>query len=584
VNSTHAASDFKEFPALRQSFRRGDRAKSLVEAGRRAELLENAKAARIAPWTHPEGTPFAPLEQATATFRYLQQRKYRAKAHEARTRAGGLAAAWAFALSVPDFPLDLEAARTEEADALASAHWYEGRAGAQVPRFDTVRGCGTRKLHVTCRPCKTELCAPIPCRCGVVRVCAACADEIALKREKRIADGRSAAILVADELGLFKAGRDGLGAWSEKMLTLTVPHVELADVAPLSHVAKACEGFGLATTIAARIAALRLAWPRFMRTLRRFIAKHEGKTRAKAFRYFRFLEWTRGSDGQGHPHFHVYLLSPFLNQQMLVSMWTRALEAVGVGDALMSSCRRCVENPEAPCAARPHAVVEIKRLYGYKPQQLRELIKRGDRKAIECRLGPLVGPDAVTNYANGWTMADAFDDLADEQTIEAKRDVYVALEGRRMAQGARGFLLPKRRPACAWCGCGCFAAHVADPCKKEEKAIARRRPLRRETATDMELATYSDGDDQEAGPVALCSHCAEQHRANPCASAIEPIPVVVHAGHCHECHAGWCECRGSLPCNYCPRRNSHVILTAPLVLYRIVAPRAPSTIPRPLKG
>ena len=101
----------------------------------------------------------------------------------------------------------------------------------------------------------------------------------------------------------------------------------------------------------------------------------------------------------------------------------------------------------------------------------------------------------------------------------------------------------------------------------------------------MELATYSehDGDDQEAGRVALCSHCAEQHRANPAALSIEPIGnLVVHAGHCHNCHAGWCECRGSIPCSYCPRRNSHVILTAPLVLYRIVAPRCPSTMPRPM--
>ena len=472
MNSTQARSDWKAFPSLRQSFRRADRAKGLVAFGRRAELDDAAKASRISPWLHPDGTPFAPLEQATAPFRFLQQTRYRQKAHDARTRAAGIAAAWSFALSVPEFPLDLEAVRAEEADELASARWYEGRAGAQVPRFNTVRACGTRKLHVTCRPCKTELCAPIPCRCGVVRVCIACADAVALKREKKIADARAEAILIADELGLFRPGREGLGAWSEKMLTLTVPHVELEDVEPGSKVAEACEGFGLHTTIAARIAALRLAWPRFMRSLRRFIAKHEGKRNAKAFRYFRFLEWTRGSDGQGHPHFHCYLLSPFLNQQMLVNMWTRALEQVGVGDALVSTCRRCLASAAEPCAGRPHAVVEIKRLYGYKPQQLRELIKRGDRTAIECRLGPLVGPDAVTNYANGFTMADAFDELGDEQMIEAKRDVYVALEGRRMAQGARGFLLPPRRPACSWCGCGCFVAHVADPCKKEEKTIA----------------------------------------------------------------------------------------------------------------
>ncbi len=207
-----------------------------------------------------------------------------------------------------------------------------------------------------------------------------------------------------------------------------------------------------------------------MRSLRKFVTKWEGKEIAKAFRYFRFLEWTRGTDGQGHPHFHVYLLSPFIDQKLIAAMWARALDAVGIGGAIPSSCARC-EADACPLGMKaPHVIVDIRRLYGYAPAQLRELIKRGDRTAIECRLGPLQSADQVTTYANGWMMADAFDDLEDGDMLDAKRDVYVALEGRRMAQGARGFLLPLPKPACSWCGGGCFAAHVANPCQKDDAA------------------------------------------------------------------------------------------------------------------
>ncbi len=96
------------------------------------------------------------------------------------------------------------------------------------------------------------------------------------------------------------------------------------------------------------------------------------------------------------------------------------------------------------------------------------------------------------------------------------------------------------------------------------------------------LATFSAEVDQDGGRIALCSHCAEQHRANPHTLPLEALPVCVHAGYCHDCGAGWCECRGTFPCNYCPRRNSHLILSQALTLFRIAVPRAPSTIPRPL--
>ncbi len=463
---SHGSPDLQAFPALRRSYRRGDRAKALKDATRKASELEQA----AAPREHPAGTPFVPLEVATLGFRDLKAREYRSRAAGARDAARASSDLIALALSVPDFPIDERAIRDEEAAALRSAHWYEGRAGAQLPRFDTIRNCGEGGLVVQCRPCNAALSdTPIPCRCGVVRVCKACADYKAKKREQRLAMGRAYAVVIASDLGLFLPGRqEGLGVWSEKMLTLSAPHVGLEDIEPGSEIAKACEPFGLDTTINVRLAAIRLAWPRFMRSVRRFVQKREGKQIAKAMHHYRFLEWTEGKDGHGHPHFHVYWLSPWIDWQRIREWWAIALEQVGL--TIPRTCDDC-ETPACKFVpGSPHVITHICRLYGFAAAQLRELLKRGDRKAIEHRLGPLTDKpkeaDNVTRYANGWTMAAAFN-LACEDDVSAQRDVYCALEGRRMCQGSRGFLPPLVKSVCATCHASMFAAHVVNPCASE---------------------------------------------------------------------------------------------------------------------
>ncbi len=476
MDSTHPARDLKHFPRLRRSIRRDN----VADSPERAKLLHNPSS-----WEPPElpevtrSAPFVPLENATRRFRHVQQRRYRASASVARARVRALADAWALSQSVPDMHLELSTLRAEEKAANSTIRWHEGRASAQASRFDTIRTCGTTRMVVTCGPCGNSLTQePIPCRCGVVRVCKPCADHVAGKRAKRIAAARLDAILFAEERGLFTP-RIHMGAWSEKMLTLTVPHVQLHDVRADSPVADALEGEGMRTTVNARIAALRLAWPRFMRALRKLILRAEGKFFAEAFRYFRFLEWTRGSDGQGHPHFHVYLLCPFIPQAELARLWANALTSVGVGRAIPLRCSRCAdEGRDTLCPLgenAPHVVVDIRRLYGPTAAQLRELIKRGERRAIEDRLTVLRRPDEVTEYANGWHMGEAFDDLSDDQMLDSKRDVYIALEGRRMAQGARGFLQPRHRPHCGNCRCVAFVAHIVDACASPtEHALAPR--------------------------------------------------------------------------------------------------------------
>ena len=90
-----------------------------------------------------------------------------------------------------------------------------------------------------------------------------------------------------------------------------------------------------------RIAALYRAWPRFLRMLRDELRPRlsqeltdlwvEGKdgellqqTLWNMFQLQRVTEWTPAADGFGHPHFHVLLFSPYIDQALLESLWTRA--------------------------------------------------------------------------------------------------------------------------------------------------------------------------------------------------------------------------------------------------------------------
>jgi hypothetical protein len=486
----------RAFPALRRSFRLAasspPRAKVLAASGDGAwsSATFPVSTAAAAPMAR-EGAPLEALERATNTFRLLRARDYRAKAARARVvlrQLRDLYARW-LTVGVSDFAAITKQTREME----SRAKWHDRRAGAQLPRFDAVRGCGSASLHIACKVCAEGLCAPVPCTCGVVRVCDACAVAVAAKRQKRIAAARVEAMAEGGTRRLFDGSRWG-GAFSEKMLTLTVPHFERADASGL--VIAETQGFGLDNTVSARLAALRLAWPRFMRRVRTWL---RGRGRAadrrwgdpddaSAFAYYRLLEWTRGHDGKGHPHFHVYLFSPWLpaSNGLLRQWWAEALAAVGV--PLPRSCALCRAGSE-DCRVGlggAHVIIDLKSLDGFNWAALKELVKSGDRRAIEARMGTLrthaaPGLDAI-EYAAAWTMSDAFarasllDELPDAATLDVQRDLYCALEGRRLAQGSRGFLLAPPVPACGLCGASSFTAGVVyafDVCQETAADVPR---------------------------------------------------------------------------------------------------------------
>ncbi len=511
--------DLRSFPALRRSFRRGDaREERRADARRSAggPLTDDGSpafgtgGAKRVIWASEQVWPYdvtkehGPLEGATRIFRWLRRGTYLRKASEARAMARRIRDVQLFYQSVGagflEAPEDnvieaatngMQDARAEEARELARAKWYEGRAGAQMTRFDTIRGCGERSLSVACKGCSEALCEPVPCTCGVTRVCDECAKERSEKRQRRIAHARVVAMFQAQENGLLAHDRPG-GAVGEKMLTLTVPHFDVSEVVEGSEIDGAIKGYGLRTTIGARLAALRLAWPRFMRTVKRALKK-TNHVEARSFVYYRFLEWTKGSDGGGHPHFHVYWLSRFMPKELLAEWWARALDQVGC--PLPRLCRRCTQDQAAlsfgedamPCffgRGNLHAIVDIRALYGLPVQQLRELSKSGDKRAIELAMGKLVEADAsgrpksVEGYAGKWSMANAFTALEGGDELDAKRDVYCSLEGRRIVQGARGFLMPLPRPQCPCCGGDSFVAGMVDPCQKTEAVCAESADCR----------------------------------------------------------------------------------------------------------
>jgi hypothetical protein len=459
---------------------RGDRAAALTDARRKADDLDA--------WQHvrPTDLPFSEVERRTDTFRFLKKREYLRKATERREEARAIAAQRAQLREDPTFEwdpcllvLDARLAK-QEAKAWGSSRFYQGRARGQEGKFDTIRACGTRDVKVSCLVCGTER-TTVKAACGVIRLCARCVEDRARKRQRRIAQARARAIVNADLARLFRGNRRG-GRWSEKHLVVTVPHVHMADVVEGSPVAKACDSFGLRTDVAARVATLFLAWPIFMRAVRRWYQLREGKGRAALTYWYRCFEWERGSDGLGHPHFHVQLLSPWFPKWLLGRLWADAIAKVGV--ACPRECEKCLRpHADRPChygKGNPHVIVSLDRCYGSESAQLRELIKSGNRRAIAA-LGTMGHAGAVVSYAGDWSMLKAFPGLesASDGEWAAAAALYCALEGRRLYQGSAGFLVAPKPCACGKCGASnydgehtVFAAALVDGCQKDEAGAA----------------------------------------------------------------------------------------------------------------
>ncbi len=315
-----------------------------------------------------------------------------------------------------------DAARADlssEAERLSmSARWYGARSTGQIERFQRKEACGEREGACTCHHCgKVQ---DLRIECGVWRICMHCRGAQAMRRRARFALARAALLLQAQKAQLLRPGRHG-GAWTEKLLTLTVPHF----------LAKRGD------SVTARIDAAFEAWRLFSLQLQKQWRKTRKQCPPGIRRiYYRAFEWTPGSDRQGHPHFHVYLFCDFLLHKRVREWWMAALKKVARG----------------PIDAE-QVITDIRKIHVRPNEISRELLKSGDKaiKLAQLRVEATGGGNDVLKYADGWTLAE-YDDGTQRIPSDTGARLYEALEARRSAQASRGFLEPKIVGRCWDCG------------------------------------------------------------------------------------------------------------------------------------
>ena len=282
-----------------------------------------------------------------------------------------------------------------DAYAKADAKWYAARERGQRERPARVAACGAEVLQVSCLGCGTVREQRSGCR--IVRLCFPCrsAGNVALRSAFRRA--RAVVVSAAQQRGLFWELRRG-GRWSEKFLTLTAPHFP-------HH------------TVIERIEIVLRAWVRFLRLLNGYWKGRD----IKSAEWFRVFEWTPGkSDHLGHPHLHLWILSPYLPSQEIERWWREAL----------------AEQTELEGVNR--VIVYIKEVNADGAE--RELIKYMTKDIT----------------ANGEKVAP-----------EIYAQVYTALDGHRSTQASKGFMA-KAKLEKHVCECGCaLPRHVRKEPKKK---------------------------------------------------------------------------------------------------------------------
>lgn len=274
------------------------------------------------------------------------------------------------------------------------ARWHIQRSYGQIQKFERVYDCGQRSFWLQCTECQAVQERTKACR--VPLLCETCRGAINAQKRGRFQIARQRARDRAAARGLLKAG---YGQWSEKLFTLTAPHVPTHSVEQ-------------------RIALIWAAWSRFLKALNRALESQLGPLH-RHVAWFRTFEWTSGADGKGHPHFHVWFLGPFLDQQFLKSIWRAALAASGYDRIALAV-----------------VIVDIRKVQDAKGAAL-EVIK----------------------YLTKDVMPDR--SLVDSAVFAR---LYETVDGRRITQASAGFFKNVSSDAKCSCGAmGCFQRHSTDP-------------------------------------------------------------------------------------------------------------------------
>jgi hypothetical protein len=203
---------------------------------------------------------------------------------------------------------------------LRQGRWHLQRARGQRERFDRVGECGTSEMvHVDCGYCGHASKRLAGCRTALA--CLRCRGIIANEKRAKFSKVRRAALYLGKQAGVLRWSRKG-GYWSEKLLTLTIPHFPSLGVS-------------------ARIDFIRGVWAIFARLFNVYWKDHadgrmvDGRGH-RLIRHFRNFEWTTGeADELGHPHIHVWFFGPYIQgakaseaskkENVLQGLWAEAM-------------------------------------------------------------------------------------------------------------------------------------------------------------------------------------------------------------------------------------------------------------------
>lgn len=348
---------------------------------RQRVTLAPRAALRTVEWIAKTGHLTAPHREKRARRLELQGElaQMRAKQKSAALRAG----------VVQGDEVGLQAAAVADSMAGQAGQWHRARARGQRARVETVKECGESSLVIACECCGHKL--ERSQACGVGLLCVCCRGRIAARKRAQFRDAVACTLADPKVQMLLRRSSGASSRWSQKFVTLTAPH----DPA---------HGEGK------RIELLLAAWPHFVKVINAWMRGRPLFERG-ALEWYRATEWT-GNDEGGHPHFHVWMLSPYLPLELVRGWWSYALERAGYAS---ESVRR--------------PVIDV-----------REVSSRSVRGGLPNELIKYMTKDVLPNGSH----------VAPEVFAE----VYKAFDGRRMTACSRGFLSQvKRRPSsCGECG------------------------------------------------------------------------------------------------------------------------------------
>jgi hypothetical protein len=378
--------------------------------------------------------------------------------------------------------------------AMATASkWHSDRALGQRARRATVEHCGEGSVTVTCQCCGSV--AEGRVFCGVVRLCFGCTRQRAFRARARLA--RAVAVVVdnARARGAFLAHRTG-GPLGQRHVVLTAPHVVVPLEGPGSKPARL-------ETAAARVELLFRAWGHFSKRLARWIDNGGWKdpdlrarsgAAARGSCWHRAFEWTPGAadgDGCGHPHFHLWILSPFLpeyDEHRMPSVIdgrpspsTRCLaqgehaakkraklcplcaarveRRTGLRSWWVEALERAADKPVKRASLRGPEIdaLSFRRLEGWRVEHatinvtvrkvwmrpiefFREVVKSNGQKVTVSRMSRLqllAAGGELIGYMEGWSIATLDRRSLEHAGADVLAGLYCALEGRRLSQSSR---------------------------------------------------------------------------------------------------------------------------------------------------